>query len=231
MLSRANNHPENCPDYPWREPASPWHGLVAEILLQRTRAGNVVPVYRSFLEAFPTPQALAQASVQDIERLIYPLGLRWRAPLLKRLGERLAELNGRLPETLKELTGLPGVGPYVASAWLSFHGSRRSVIVDANVVRWLCRLVGMPYDGETRREKWLLQLADRFTPRHNWKAYNYAALDFAREVCAPRPRCEMCPIGPKLCAYGRARLSGSAGLPLHRSKRLNGDPPASSPTL
>ena len=175
--------------------------------MQRTKAASVVGVYDRFINAYPTPSELARASVEDIGEIIYPLGLQWRAPLLKQLGERLAERGEKLPQTLNELLALPAVGPYAAAAFLSFHLNLRGTIIDANVVRWLCRMVDRPMDGETRREKWLIELADTFTPLRNVKAYNYAVLDFSMQICAKRPKCEQCPIGPKYCAYGRKTLS------------------------
>lgn len=193
-------------EYAWRTPDQPWHGLIAEILLQRTRVNNVVPVYESFIQHFPTPEKLAGASREDIEAIIYPLGLRWRAPLLKKLGESLVQTHGEIPRTYEQLLELPGVGPYVASAWLGFHGNGRSVIIDANVVRWLCRLVDQPMDGETRRKKWLIALAKQMTPEENNKEYNYAVLDFTMEVCGLVPKCTECPVGVSFCLYRRKNV-------------------------
>jgi A/G-specific adenine glycosylase len=123
--------------------------------------------------------------------------------LLKQLGVRLAHPNNILPDTLKTLTDLPGVGPYAAAAFLSFHTNKRGVLIDANVVRWLCRMIDKPMDGETRREKWLLELADSLTPYRNSRAYNYAVLDFSMLICSVRPKCNLCPLGPKYCIFRR----------------------------
>lgn len=196
----------NYKHFPWREPEKSWHGLVAEVLLQRTRAKSAVHVYRDFTKSFPDPIDLASASVSEIEKVIYPLGLRWRAPLLKKLGEALDKLGGEPPSSLEQLLKLPGVGSYAAAAWLSFHGKNRGVIIDANVVRWICRLVDRKCDAETRRKKWLITLADNLTPERGSREFNYAILDFTMEICTTRPRCEICPIGPELCAYGRKTL-------------------------
>ena len=197
---------EHYKDFPWRKPDQLWHGLVAEILLQRTKAKNVVPVYATFLTRFPTPESLAQASVADIESVIYPLGLRWRAPLLKKLGEHLVRTNNDIPRSYEKLLELPGVGAYVAAAWYGFHGNGRSVIIDANVVRWICRLVDQPMDGETRRKRWLIALAEKLTPEDSSRDYNYAVLDFTMEICGLVPKCTECPIGANFCMYGRKKV-------------------------
>lgn len=193
----------NYRDFPWRNSDIPWHGLVAEILLQRTRAENVVPVYRKFIERFPEPEDLARASIGKIEKIIDSLGLRWRALQLKKLGIYLFEHGGKLPHEYDGMIQLPGVGDYVAAAWLSFHGNRRGVIVDSNIVRFLCRLVGEGMNGETRRKKWLIQIAERMTPKTNSKKFNYAMLDFTMSICGKKPRCAACPIGECFCIYGQ----------------------------
>ena len=196
----------NYQHFPWREPGELWHGLIAEILLQRTKADTVVGVYNSFVNQFPSPSSLANASIEEIESIIFPLGLRWRAPFLKKLGRQLVELGGIIPDNYDALIKFSGVGDYVASAWLSFHGGKRSRIVDANVVRFICRITGMTMDGETRRKRWLLNLAEALTPVRNWKSYNYAILDFTMLICSKKPLCHKCPIGPKVCLYGNQQL-------------------------
>jgi A/G-specific adenine glycosylase len=196
-------------EYPWRDPERDWHGLAAEILLQRTRADSVVPVYREFVRRFPEPADLGEASEEEILDVMGTLGLHWRAPLLKKLGKALAERGG-IPQTMGELRDLPGVGDYVASAYLSFHAGRRGVLVDSNIVRWVCRLLGREYDGETRREEWLQAFLERLTPEDGHRHFNYAMLDFAMEVCTPNsPACADCPIGSTHCTYGADRLSGA----------------------
>jgi len=164
-------------------------------------------VYRRFVFAFGTPSKLGRAPLQKIEKLLYPLGLRWRAPLIKKLGQALDARDGNPPSSLEQLISLPGVGPYAAAAYLGFHTSERAVIIDANVVRFLCRLIGYEYDGETRRKQWLLDFADRMTPSRNVKKYNYAVLDFTMQICTTRPKCAQCPIGPTLCIYGNRVLT------------------------
>jgi len=193
--------------FPWRSPAQNWHALLAEVLLQRTRAKSVVAVYQQFVFTFSTPSKLGRASLAKIEKLLYPLGLRWRAPLIKKLGQELGARGGSPPSTLQELITLPGVGPYAAAAYLGFHTNSRAVIIDANVVRFLCRLIGYQYDGETRRKQWLLDFADKMTPRQNVKRYNYSVLDFTMQICTTRPQCEQCPVGPTLCIHGHRVLN------------------------
>lgn len=196
----------NFKHFPWRKPDKRWHALLAEVLLQRTRAASVVNVYEQFVAKYPQPSDLGNAPLEEIEELIYPLGLRWRAPLIKQLGVSLSKLDS-VPDSIERLLELPGVGPYASAAYLGFHGGKRAVIIDANVVRWLCRLIDRPYDGETRRKKWLIDVADDVTPRQKWTEFNYAVLDLTMQICAKVPRCSICPIGPALCLTGQKVLT------------------------
>lgn len=196
---------ENFMHFPWRNNSDPWQGLVVELLLQRTRAQAVVGVYAALIENYPTPDDMVHAPLDDVRELIYPLGLPYRANLLQQLAVAVVKL-GQIPANLEELQKLPGVGAYVASAWLSFHANKRAVIIDANVVRWLCRMIDVSFDGETRRKKWFRALADSMTPTRSHRAYNYAVLDFAMQVCKPStPECWDCPLARKYCQYSSKR--------------------------
>ena len=174
-------------------------------MLQRTRAEQVVPTFNLFRDRYPSPAALARASKDELAWLVEPLGLRWRGRLLHRLAKEIARLEGVLPLDQPALEALPGVGPYAAAATLSLHANRRAVLIDSNFVRVLCRLVGAAFDGETRRKRWLRELAEAVTPPRAHRAYNYAVLDLAALVCLPRtPQCKVCPI-LKWCSTGLKR--------------------------
>ena len=191
--------------YPWREQLPLWQALIAEVMLQRTRADQVVPVFTRFRRQYPTPTELALADEEEVAGLVEPLGLRWRSRLLFHLAGEIADRDGALPLDQAALEALPGVGPYAAAAILSLHANRRAVLIDSNIVRVLCRLVGAAYDGETRRKRWLCEFADALTPARAHRHYNYALLDLAALVCRPKnPKCDECPI-LRWCATGRAR--------------------------
>lgn len=194
-------------EYPWRGELPLWQALVAEVMLQRTRADQVAPTFRRFQEQYPSPAALASASAEEITGLVGPLGLRWRGRLLYQLAQEIARLDGELPLDQTALEALPGVGPYAAAATLSLHANRRAVLIDSNIVRVLCRLTATEYDGETRRKRWLRELAETMTPPRAHRDYNYAVLDLAALVCLPRaPKCGECPI-LRWCRTGLERTA------------------------
>lgn len=190
--------------YPWRARGLPvWQGLIAEFLLLRTRADQAASVFESIQRQYPDARSLGDAPEDHLSELIASLGLRWRRPLFVQLARAIAECDGEIPTTVDELRELPGVGPYVAAATAALYAGNRASIVDANIVRLLCRLMGQEYDGETRRKRWLLDLADRLTPEVEFRAYGYAALDLSMQVCRPRqPSCAECPL-VDLCVTGR----------------------------
>jgi A/G-specific adenine glycosylase len=136
-----------------------------------------------------------------VAEILRPLGLHWRTALLRELA--LTIVASGVPKTHDELRRLPGVGQYAASAYLSLHRETRAVLIDANIVRWLCRMTGKPMNGETRRQRWIHELGESLTPKRAFRAYNYAALDFTMNICGKKPRCGECPIR-RHCAYGCA---------------------------
>ncbi len=192
-------------DFPWRKPADEWKLLVTEILLQRTRSSAVAKLYEDFFQRFPTPESLAEASTDEVAETIYSLGLAWRAKYISQLGSELAERAGDVPDTRDRLKELPGVGPYVSGAFQVLHRNLPDSFVDSNVVRLLGRYFGFEWDGETRRRKWFLMFVERlFDHEYDPSRFGYAVLDFTREVCAPSPKCEVCPVRDK-CNYAQEK--------------------------
>jgi A/G-specific adenine glycosylase len=194
----------NYKHYEWRDESDPWLTLVAEFLLQRTRARQVESAFLDFKSKYPKAEALVSAGPEAARRVLDNLGLYWRSSLLYKLAETVAERGGVPPESGDELARLLGVGPYTAAAWLSLHRGKRAVIIDANVSRFLSRLTGRKRPADARHCAWLSNTADRLTPRRAFRDYNYAVLDFTMTVCTRvRPRCRECPL-LRHCEYGRA---------------------------
>jgi A/G-specific adenine glycosylase len=192
--------------FPWRESGDPYLRLLAEVLLQRTRAETVASVWPVIVRKFPTPERLAAASEDRIASTIRPLGLeRKRAGYLKRLGEALRQ-SGVVPRKLADLTALPGVGPYSAGAFLaSWHGDRTAP-VDTNVQRVLGR-VALGLDAAGRRSA--TALVERLLSRGDTATVLYALLDFGSAPCRPRrPLCESCP-ARSFCAFGRLQRAAT----------------------
>ncbi len=198
---------ENFREFPWRFTDNPWHALVAEIMLQRTKAEQVVPAFVEFCTKYPTPDEFCADEESDV---FGTLGLRWRDRYLKELARAL---RGRqIPQDKKELVSLPGIGAYIASAFRSMHLNLYDVIIDANIVRIYGRYFGFETDGETRRKKWFISLAEQVTPPQDHRQFNYGLLDFTREVCKVIPDCGNCPLNQR-CLYFFERTITPTGAP------------------
>lgn len=183
---------QNFADFPWRHTPNQWHALVAELMLQRTKAEQVLPAYLSFCNTYQSPKDYISSSNPSP---FISLGLYWRAGTLKRLAAILA--HQEIPLDKSQLLYLPGIGDYIASAFLSLHAGIRAPIIDSNIVRLYGRFFGFPTDGETRRKRWFIELADSITPERSFKDFNYAVIDLTRMVCKPKPLCSECILAKK----------------------------------
>ena len=183
-------------DFPWRKETDPYRILVAEILLRRTRAQQVVPVYDRFLREFPDLPSLATARPHRVRKLLRPLGLHWRTEDVLRLGKHMvAKMGGRVPEDPDGLGALPGVGEYVTAAVQCFAWGERVPVIDTNTARVVARFFGIAARGELRRERHVRNLLNQMLDYRQPRELNWALIDFAAEVCRARiPRCSACPV-------------------------------------
>ena len=180
-----------------------FHGLIAEVMLQRTKAEQVDPVYRVFIKRYPNLNAIDEGN-EELRSMLQPLGLNWRINMIVDLTRELYQL-GYVPTEYEDLIKLPGVGDYVASAFISFHLGRRRPIIDSNFVRVFGRILGIKTDNSTRRKKWFRDFMEEITPDQELKAFNYAVLDFAKSICRPKPLCYECIIN-SYCGYYKKSL-------------------------
>lgn len=186
-------------DLPWRRSRDSYAVLIGEVLLQRTRAENVVPVYERFMNRWPSAAHLGRARTSSVASLIRPLGLAKRADSLVRLGRELAAL-GEVPAEPGRLRRLPGVGPYAAHAVPVFANGRNLPLVDWVIARVLRRYFGLPNGKRPNADPQLWELAERLASRGQARKLWLATLDLAATVCTPRPHCSECPLGAK-CAF------------------------------
>jgi DNA (cytosine-5)-methyltransferase 1 len=194
-------HVDNRRDFAWRSGASPWHVLMAEMCLHRTRAEQALTVYKRLVEVAPTPMDMLSHRDEALETM-RSLGLRWRAVNVVRVAEELvARFAGIVPAGEADLLSLPGVGDYVANAVRCFAFGKPAVLLDTNTERITGRV-----RKRIRARRWQLrvdlhELAGREGPD---AALNYALLDLGALVCrAGIPICDRCPLSD-LCATGSA---------------------------
>jgi A/G-specific adenine glycosylase len=192
--------------------------LVAEVMLQQTQTGRVVPAWREFCAAYPTPAACAGASLGDVLRMWQGLGYPRRARDLHAAAGRIVDVHGgAVPADLEALLTLPGVGPYTARAVLAFAFERDVAVVETNIARLLARVA-----GERLTPRRVQTLADSLVPAGDGWVWNQALMDLGATVCRPAPRCDECPVRGS-CCWHRAGwpdpdpASGSAGVSVRQS--------------
>ena len=185
---------------------------MSEVLLHRTRAEQVVPVYSRFIKRFPTPERLALSHPNQIRDITRSLGLFWRTDLLREMAERIQEHhNGKIPTSREELEELPGVGSYIAGAVGTFAYNRPEAILDTNTVRILSRVFHRRISDTSRRSKEFAELYSSLIDPNDPRRFNYAMIDLAAIICKSRvPLCSECPV-LEHCAYGSAVASRKNG--------------------
>jgi len=167
-------------------------------MLQQTRVAVVVDRYRAFLERFPTLLALALAPEEEVLALWSGLGYYRRARMLHKAAQFVAsQLKGQLPASSVDLRSLPGIGVYTAAAIASIANGEAVAVVDGNVERVLCRLMGWEAgpQGESGLRRRIEALAGELVDPVKPGDFNQAMMELGATVCLPRnPQCLLCPM-------------------------------------
>ena len=190
---------------PWRLTSDPYRIWVSEVMLQQTQVKAAIPYYEAFIERFPTVEALAAASIDDVLALWSGLGYYRRARQLHAAARRIVEL-GSFPASSAKLQELPGIGPYTAAAVASMAFGKQEPVLDGNVERVLSRRLGLDQDPKrAAARKKLLEAGARLLDAANPGDSNQALMEIGATICRPRgPRCGSCPLA-RGC---KGRLSG-----------------------
>lgn len=182
-------------DLPWRTTRDPYKIWLSEIILQQTRVIQGLPYYLKFTEKFPTVQALASASEQEVLRLWQGLGYYTRARNLHKCAkEVVSKYKGVFPDSFEELKKLPGIGDYTAAAIASIAYQEKVAVVDGNVFRVLARIFGIEKEiNSPEGKKHFTQIANELITPKNPDIHNQAVMEFGALYCTPvSPVCEQC---------------------------------------
>ena len=189
---------DNARRLPWRalpgEPRpEPYRVWLSEVMLQQTTVAAVGPRFERFLARWPTVEALAAASDEEVLSEWAGLGYYARARNLIACAREVARRGG-FPDTELELRKLPGIGCYTAAAIAAIAFGRRAVVVDTNVERVVARLHGVDRPlSEAKAE--VQRLADAMTPDEGAGDFAQAMMDLGATICRPRsPGCPACPL-------------------------------------
>ena len=221
---------ENGRALPWRATHDPYAIWLSEIILQQTRIEQGRPYWERFMHRWPTVEALAQASEDEVLRQWQGLGYYSRARNLHQTARQIVARGG-FPTTLEGLRALKGVGDYTAAAIGSFAFGLPAAVVDGNVYRVLARHYGIDTPINTTEGKKLftalaqslLESLDSPTATNSISKcvavansslftlhsslYNQALMDFGATLCTPQsPGCPSCPLQETCVAFREGRI-------------------------
>ena len=209
-------------DLPWRRPdVTPWQVLVSEFMLQQTPVARVEPVWRAWVERWPTPSVTAAAGPADVLRAWGKLGYPRRAKRLHECATVIAaDYDDVVPSDVEVLLTLPGVGAYTARAIACFAYGQRVPVVDTNVRRVVARVVHGRADAAASSSPRDLADVEALLPDDDAPKFSIAMMELGATVCTARtPRCGRCPLS--LCAW-RSRGFPASTEPARRGQRYAG---------
>ena len=208
----------NCRDLPWRSTRNPYYIWISEIILQQTRVAQGYDYFVRFVERFPTVEALAEASEDEVMRMWQGLGYYSRARNLHAAARQVVAMGG-FPNDYESIRSLRGVGDYTAAAIASFAFDIPKAAVDGNVCRVWSRVFGIDEPIDSARGKQMItEAAQTLLPVNQAAKYNQAVMEFGALQCVPKsPDCAVCPLADKCVALAEGRV-GQLPVKSHKTK-------------
>lgn len=184
--------------YPQPTPAlhftNPFQCVIAVALSAQTTDANVNNVTPELFSRWPTPEALADAAIDEVEQVIWSIGFHHNKARNTIACARMimSDFGGEVPQTMEELQKLPGVGRKTANIVMNeSFGRVEGIAVDTHVFRISKKMNLSSADDALGVERDLLNLL----PKEEWKTVNSQWIRFGREFCiSRRPRCTECPL-------------------------------------
>ncbi len=181
--------------------------LVSVILSAQCTDEQVNKATPALFAAYPDARALAGAARADVEALVRTTGFfRAKAANIIAASRMLVdEYGGEVPDTIAELTRLPGVGRKTANLVVSVCYGKPGIVVDTHVLRTARRLGLAPTDDPAKSERML----GAALPESMWTAFSYALNRHGKHVCrARKPLCAFCPVA-RLCPSAEDFMSAA----------------------
>jgi A/G-specific adenine glycosylase len=173
-------------DMLWRQPDATgsfdaYKIMISEIMLQQTQVARVTIKYQDFLKLFPSVNMLASALLADVLSAWSGLGYNRRAKFLWQAAKMIVnEFGGVFPQTLKELTRLPGIGPNTAGAILAYAFNQPVVFIETNI-----RTVYIHHffaDETNIPDKQVLELVKQTLDIKNPRQWYWALMDYGAHL-------------------------------------------------
>lgn len=173
------------------EYSTPWQLLFATIMSAQCTDERVNMVTRKLFKDYPSLEAFANASQAEMEKAIHSTGFYHNKAenIIACARVLLEKYDGRVPDTVEELTALPGVGRKTANVILGNIYHKESIVVDTHVKRVSKRL-GLTKEEDPTKVEYDLMKA---LPKEHWILWNLQIIAHGRGLCnARKPECEEC---------------------------------------
>lgn len=170
---------------------TPYQLLIATMLSAQCTDARVNIVTAELFRKYDTLEKFADCDLKELEQDIRPTGFyHTKAKNIIQAARKLvSEYGGEVPDTLEELTSLPGVGRKTANVILGNIYGKPSVVVDTHVKRISTRL-GFTKEKDPEKIEYDLM---KELPEDHWILYNIQIITFGRQICFARsPKCEEC---------------------------------------
>ncbi len=184
-----------------------WRLLIMGMLSAQCTDARVNLVCKDLFAAYPTPKALADAPIEELENHIRSCGLyRTKAKNAKAACALLVnDYNGILPDRMEELLCFPGVGRKVGNLLLGDIYHKGGIVADTHCIR-ICGRFGM-YPETQKDPLQVERIMEELLPREEQSDFCHRIVQFGRDICSARaPQCAACPLS-SLCAHGSKTLS------------------------
>lgn len=179
----------------------PWKLLVMGRLSAQCTDQRVNEVSIPLFEKYPTAEAMAGASISELEEIVRPCGLyRMKAANLKAASEMLiSDFGGKLPESMDELLKFPGVGRKIANLLIGDVFGGEAIVCDTHCIR-ICGRLGMYSEKIKDPVKIEFILRDLIDLKEG-SDFCHRIVNFGRQICTARaPKCNICPLA-NLCLH------------------------------
>jgi len=192
-------------EFLWRRTKNPYDILIAEVLLQRTKAKQVEQIYAIFMDRYPTIYKLYNEDEMAITKMLIPLGLKKRGKALKQIAQIIVkQYEGNISNNKEILMTIPFIGNYTSDAILCHAYNEQVATYDSNFARVINNFFNLslskPFSKDPKGYSFaqnLIKLVDK-----DYNLFNLAIIDFASAICLTnKPKCSVCPLKKSCCYY------------------------------
>tara|TARA_B100000287_G_scaffold413630_1_gene445359 strand:- start:493 stop:1557 length:1065 start_codon:yes stop_codon:yes gene_type:complete len=180
---------------PFRLTSNPYKIWLSEVMLQQTRVNTVIPYYNSWIKSYPSLASVAKAKISSLLKIWEGLGYYSRCKNFHKACKIVVnDFQGIVPSKLENFIALPGVGEYTAAAVLSIAYNKPYPVIDANVKRVLCRLLGIRNYSQYNKDRILRNLT-KIIPQKYPGDFNQGIMEIGALICkSQNPDCKVCPV-------------------------------------